>query len=239
MVSIAIIGLGTFGIRVLEELQSFDADIIIVDKDREVIEKYKDMVRDAYITDAINDVLLKKIIPEDIDSVVVDLGKQLESSILVTNFLHKLKVKNIIVKALSDEHGEILKLVGASLVIFPDLDSAQRITPLLFSHSLLNYTQISSKFILAEVKIIDELVGKTLAESKLRTKYNLNLIAIRRNAEDEFGFVLDPAFKFEKQLRLLVAGSPEAIHNFLGEDIPDDSKGKFFLSKLFIRRNNT
>ncbi len=41
MISIAIIGLGTFGCRVLEELIPTSADLIILDKDREIVEKYK------------------------------------------------------------------------------------------------------------------------------------------------------------------------------------------------------
>ena len=109
MVSIAVIGLGNFGCRVLDELIDSEADIIIIDRDREIVEKYKERVRDAYITDAINQEALKKMIPDDIDSVVVDLGGQLESSILVTNYLHKFGVRRIIVKAKSDEQGEILK----------------------------------------------------------------------------------------------------------------------------------
>lgn len=74
MKQFAIIGLGAFGIRMLDELLSVTDEIIIVDKDREVIEKYKDKAKAAYITDAINETALSKIIPSDIDSVIVDLG---------------------------------------------------------------------------------------------------------------------------------------------------------------------
>jgi trk system potassium uptake protein TrkA len=237
LVSIAIIGLGRFGCRVLEEFEHIDADIIIVDKDREIVEKYKDKARDAYITDAINDVSLKKIIPDDIDSVIIDLGNQLESSILVTNYLHKMGVKRIIVKALSDEHGEILKLVGATLVIYPDLDAAMRITPVIASSALFNYMQVSSRFIIAEVIVKDDLTGKTLAESKLRNTYNLNLIAYRKNPAEEFSFVLDPSFRFESDMRLLVAGSDSAMQKYLGEEkLSKQVKNKNFLSRLFIRK---
>ena len=57
MVSIAVIGLGNFGCRVLDELIDSEADIIIIDRDREIVEKYKERVRDAYITDAINSII--------------------------------------------------------------------------------------------------------------------------------------------------------------------------------------
>ena len=98
MISVAIIGLGKFGTRVLEQLSELDADIIAIDKDRDLIEQYKDLVRESYITDAMNENTLRKIIPEDISCVIVDLGEPLEASILVTNILHKMGIKRIVAK---------------------------------------------------------------------------------------------------------------------------------------------
>jgi len=239
MVTIAVIGLGSFGCRVVEELEHVDAEVIILDKDRDVVEKYKGRVRDAYITDAINEVTLKKILPEDINSVVVDLGKQLEASILVTNYLHKMGIKQIVAKASSDEHGEILKLVGATFIIYPDLDAAQRITPILVSSVLFNYMQVTPDFALAEVAVRNELVGKTLAESNLRQRYKLNLVAMRKSNKEEFTLVNDPALKFEKDMLLLVAGTNDAMMGYV-EHITaekDEKKlSKTWLSRLLLRR---
>ena len=81
---IAIIGLGNFALNVLDQLISTSTDLIILDKDREIVEKYKKFVSNAYIADAINSETLKKIIPENLTAAIVDLGSSLESSILVT-----------------------------------------------------------------------------------------------------------------------------------------------------------
>ena len=86
---IAIIGLGNFALNVLDQLISTSTDLIILDKDREIVEKYKKFVSNAYIADAINSETLKKIIPENLTAAIVDLGSSLESSILVTNHLKK------------------------------------------------------------------------------------------------------------------------------------------------------
>ena len=87
MTTIAVIGLGSFGCRIVEELIETQAELIILDRDREIVEKYKNSVVNAYITDAISEETLKKVIPLDINAAIVDLGSQLESSILVTNHL--------------------------------------------------------------------------------------------------------------------------------------------------------
>ena len=82
MVTIAVIGLGTFGSSVTEALLDTDTELVILDKDRDIVEKYKNSVTNAYITDAISDSTLKKVVPPDVNAAVVDLGSQLETSIL-------------------------------------------------------------------------------------------------------------------------------------------------------------
>src|SRR5574344_62652 len=237
MVTIAVVGLGSFGTRVIDELTDSDAEIIIVDKDRAVVEKYKDKARDAYITDAINNDMLKKIIPADVDAVIVDLGSQLETSILVTNYLHKQGIKQIVAKARSDEHGEILKLVGATLVVYPDLDAAQRITPMLISSVLFNYVQVSPQFALAEVSVKKELEGKSLAESRMRQTYRLNVVACREDNKKEFRLISSADFKFEKSMHLLVAGTDQDIQKYVNQkekQEPQNRSGNL-IRRLFFK----
>lgn len=213
MATVAVIGLGTFGCRVTEELIDADADIIIIDKDREVVEKYKNSVLNAYITDALSEETLRKVIPQDIDAAIVDLGNLLESSILVTNHLKKIGVSHIIVKARSNEHGEILKLVGATKIIYPDLDAAIHITPMILNNSLFNYMQLSENFAIAEVEVHEDSDKKTLAESSLREKFYLNVIGIRLPEEKE---IISPTANtiLEKGMILLVAGPTQAIKEY-------------------------
>lgn len=216
MKQIAIIGLGNFGIRMLEELSEITSEIIIIDKDREIIEKYKDSAKDAFITDAINETALKKIIPCDIDAVIVDLGGKIEFSIMATNYLHKIGVKKIIAKAQTDEHGEVLTMVGATMVVFPDYEAAKRITPLLASNALFNYMPISSNLSLAEVRIEGDIIGKTLIEANIRKNYELNIVAFREESHEEFTFI-PPDYIFCENHILLVAGSDKAISRFSEE----------------------
>ena len=67
----AVIGVGAFGQRVINELQGFNVEIIILDKDRDIIDKYKDSVHEAYIIDAEDEDVIKKLIPKDIDAVII------------------------------------------------------------------------------------------------------------------------------------------------------------------------
>ena len=240
MVTIAVIGLGTFGSRVTEALLDTDTELIILDKDRDIVEKYKNSVTNAYITDAINEATLQKIIPPDVNAAVVDLGSQLETSILVTNHLKKLGVPQIIVKARSDEHGEILKLVGATKIIYPDYDAALHIAPMLLSSALFNYMQLSENFAIAEVKVREETEGKTLAESSLRQKYKLNVIGIREEGSDEINAAADPHLVLNNQMILLVAGTPQSIHDYTDRRAASEKQKKDgnIFRKLLHRDNS-
>jgi len=214
MKQFAIIGLGAFGLRMLEELIKITNEIIIIDKDREIIEKFKDQAKAAYITDAINETALTKIIPPEIDAVIVDLGGKVEASIMATNYLKKMGIKEIIAKAQTDEHGEVLTMVGATDVIFPDQEAAKRITPMLASSVLFNFMPISKNLALAEVRVNESCVGKTLLEANLRKSFGLNVVAMKQGEAEEFFFINDPSYVFTAADTLLVVGSEESINRF-------------------------
>ena len=234
MKQFAIIGLGAFGMRMLEELLTITNEIIIIDKDKEIIDRYKDIAKAAYITDAINEMALLKIIPPEIDAVIVDLGGKIEVSIMATNYLKKMGIKEIIVKAQTDEHGEVLNMVGATKVIFPDREAAKRITPMLASSYLFNFMPISANLALAEVRVNDNCLGKTLLDANLRKLFKLNVVAMRKGEDGEFFFISDPSYVFVSEDILLVAGDEESINKFSRnpERIKKQSIGTLFRNLL-------
>ncbi|ULQ59362.1 TrkA family potassium uptake protein [Brucepastera parasyntrophica] len=214
MKQFAILGLGAFGQRMLDELLGITSEIIIIDKDREIIEKYTDMAKAAYIADVINETALTKIIPPEIDAVIVDLGGKLESSIMAISYLKKMGIKTIIAKAQSDEQGQVLTLVGATRVIFPDLEAAKRITPMLASSLLFNFMPISPKLALAEIRANEACIGKSIRDANLRQLFGLNILALRKENDDDFVFINNPSYVFMEDDILLVAGEEENLLNF-------------------------
>ena len=222
MKQFALIGLSSFVRRIIDELEEFQCDILLIDKDPEAVEQYKDKVSRAYIADVLNEETIKRLIPPDIDGVVMDPGDRIEVSILVTNYLKKMGVKNIFVRAETDEHGEILNLVGADHVIFPNREAAKRISPMLLTSRLFNYLPISENLVIAEVKAPSYLYGKNLIEADLRKSRNLNVVAIRKDKQEDFKF-RHAEYQISQGDVLLLAGSEENIHAFTGTQKPDVS----------------
>ena len=233
MKQVAILGLDTFGKNVLEELLKFDIDVLIVDKDKELIDNYKDSDANAIVLDILNVETLRKILPESTDAVVIDMGKRLEASILATSYCAKLNIPSIIAIADSHAHGEILSLVGATKVIFPNIEAARRLTRQLMSKSMLNYMEVNEDLAIGELTIPDFLIGKSLLESGLRTKYDLNLLFIR-SADGDFK-QCEPNYIFNQRDVGLFAGSDKSLNN-LSSEKPKEKKSFFknaFLSKIF------
>lgn len=138
MRSFAIIGLSSFGYFLALELSKEGVEIMAIDLDEEKIEKIKPYVQKAVIADGTDRSTLETLGLSDLDGVVVSLG-QMESSILATLHLKELKIRKVISKALSEEHGKILKKIGATEVIFPEKDMAIRVAGKLTHDDILDH----------------------------------------------------------------------------------------------------
>ncbi|MDC7220529.1 MAG: TrkA family potassium uptake protein [Spirochaetales bacterium] len=230
MKQFAIIGVDTFARSLLEELISVDCEILLVDKDREIIDFYKDEVTEAYVADVINEETINRLVPTDIDGVIIDLGSNIEAAILVTNYLKKMGIGNVHIKVNSDRHGEILEIIGADNIIYPDREAARRLTPMLLTTSLFNFVPIGNGLVMAEVSPPEKLIESQ--NNDIRRIYGINIIAYRQ-AEGEYNFYKREHL-FTPEDILLVVGSEEDIVNFTeSELIAVPHKFPTLLKKLF------
>jgi len=223
MKQFAVIGLGAFGKSVLEELKELDADVLLIDKDRDVVEGYKDTVKLAYVANVLDEEVVRRLVPATIDAAIVDLGGDLETSILAVNYLKKMGVSNIIAKAESPPHGDILRIVGATRVIFPEREAAKRVVPMLVSSVITSFLSLSGGFAIAEVQPPPRYHGKTLIEANLRSEHGVNVIAVRHGADEDYSF-FSPAYRIMDSDVFLVGGEEEDIAKFGGITPPSQRK---------------
>lgn len=211
----AIIGLGDFGIRMLEKLAEASAEIVIVDRDAETVERYKDLAQAAFIVDVLDEAALRRTLPEGLDVAVVDLGNNIEATILVVNRLKKLGVPDIIVDADTEDRGEILSIIGATRIVYPAREAAARIVPLLVSPSLFSFMPIGPNLVMAEVRVPERYVGLSLIEANLRQRHDINVIAIRPEGQAEYRY-FTADYKLSLVDLLLVVGKEKDVIAFSG-----------------------
>ena len=90
--SFAVIGMGRFGQSVVEELIKKDVDVLVIDKDPDVIAKMSKIATHAVTLDTTDAVALKEVGISSIDHVVVAIGEEIQSSILTTLILKDLAI---------------------------------------------------------------------------------------------------------------------------------------------------
>ncbi|MBN2737499.1 MAG: TrkA family potassium uptake protein [Spirochaetales bacterium] len=232
----AIIGLDIFGLRALEELIVFNIDILLIDKDEELIQSYKDKVSSAFVMDVTKLESVEKMIPKSIDVAIIDLGGNMEASILIIHYLKELGIQQIVVTADTDQHGKIFEILGATMVVYPEREAIKRIIPLLVSPLLMNYFPISEDLIIAEVKVASKFTGKSLIQVDLRKNYQLNVIAIKNQENNKYQN-FNPAYQFKNDDVILVSGNEKDISKFIQQPIKPQNKGLMsFIKGLFTTK---
>ncbi|MBN1595297.1 TrkA family potassium uptake protein [candidate division FCPU426 bacterium] len=177
--SFAVLGLGNFGQHVAEALMRARAEVLAIDRDQERINEMSDMVTQAVIADVTDEKDLKTAGVDAVDTAIVTIGENIEASVLAVMIIKELGVPEVIAKATNLLHAKILDKVGATRVVFPEREAAIDLVGELTAVSVLNYFQLAEGISVVEVPVPPDLVGKTLRETGLRTKYNVNVIAVK------------------------------------------------------------
>ncbi len=178
-----IIGLGRFGSSIAKTLYSLGNDVLAIDIDEDIVQEIADSVTHAVQLDATDENALRTLGIRNFDVAVVTIGDNIQSSIMATLLVKELGVKYIIAKGHSDLHAKVLYKIGADRVVLPEKDMGIRVAHNLVSANILDYIELSEDYSIMEIQVIKEWAGNTLKELKLRSKYGINVMAIKRGDE--------------------------------------------------------
>ncbi len=206
-----VLGLGSFGFNVARTLFEEGHDVIALDRDNDLVLKIQPFSSQAIIGDATQKEMLATLGLDEMDAVVVSMGDNASASTLATFYVKELGAKKIVVKASNTDHGKILRKVGATQVIFPEMDMAVKVARNLSTPDVLDYFPMTGDYIIAEIAPVQEFVGKTLAELKLRSQYNVNVIGIKEFIPENFVLVPAADFTIKDSDVLLVIGTRDDI----------------------------
>ena len=178
----AVIGLGRFGFSVAKTLSEKGKEVIGIDNREQIVQEMSEVVSQAVCVDAKDDKALKALGIQDVDVAVVAIG-DLEASILITLMLKEMGVKEIVAKALTDDHKKVLEKIGATRIVMPERDMGQRIGNTLVTPQVLDHIDLSEDSSIVEIVSPPDFVGKSLKELDVRAKYGVNVIAIKRKVK--------------------------------------------------------
>jgi trk system potassium uptake protein TrkA len=211
MKRVVVIGLGIFGFNIAKDLYENGIEVIAIDKNKDIIQKIKDFSTKAILADGIDKEIIESIGIQEDDIVIVSFGEDLAASTLITLHLRELKVKTIIVKAPNEDHKRVLERVGATQVVIPEREMADKVAKGIISPNVLDYIPLSDDYTISEVAPPASFMGKTIGELHLRTKYHVEVIAVREMLPDRVRMVPRADFVIKDSDVLVVIGKEEDI----------------------------
>ncbi|HHV19341.1 MAG TPA: TrkA family potassium uptake protein [Thermoanaerobacterales bacterium] len=176
-----VVGLGRFGSSLAKTLYNLGHDVMGIDSNEEIIQNIADNITHAVQADATDENTLKTLGVRNFDVAIVSIGDDIQSSILVTIMLKEIGIKYVVAKAQNELHGKVLYKIGADRVVFPERDMGIRVAHNLVSSNILDYIELSPEYSIVEVTAISAWFDKSLRQLSMRTKYGLNVMAIKRH----------------------------------------------------------
>ncbi|WP_207454467.1 potassium channel family protein [Herbiconiux sp. SYSU D00978] len=175
---VLVIGLGRFGAATAGQLDRLDREVLAVDVDAGLVQKWSERVTHAVQADARNIDALRQIGAQDFQIAVVAVGSSIEASVLITANLVDLKIPQIWAKAISSSHGKILARIGANHVIYPETEAGER-TAHLVSGRMLDFIEFDDDFAIVKMYPPKPVRGVPLAESQIRRKHGVTVVGVK------------------------------------------------------------
>jgi trk system potassium uptake protein TrkA len=208
---VLVLGLGRFGAATAGELDKLGRDVLAVDADPVLVQKWADRVKHTAVLDARDLNALHQIGAADFSVAVVAVGSSIEASVLITTHLVDLKIPQIWAKAISEAHGKILTRIGAHRVIYPEREAGERVAHLV-SGRMIDFIRFDDDFALVKMYPPKPIRGKSLTESGVRTKYNITVVGVKSPGKP-FTYATEETVVTNHDL-IIVSGSNDDIERF-------------------------
>lgn len=210
-----VIGAGNFGFHIAQNLYRDGHEVMVVDNNRNHIQQVQEHCSFAIFADSADRDFLDAQGVAGMDAVVVAIGERSHAATLTTLFLKELGVKRILVKAINEDHGRILKKVGATEIINPEKDMALKTARNLASPNILDMLTMTGGYTLNELEPPKSFIGRNLVELNLHQKFGIFVLGIKDVLTDEV-LLLPPAGRVIRDSDiLLIFGKPEDINRAL------------------------
>ena len=206
-----VIGLGGFGSWVARALHDEGLDVVALDLDAELVDRYANLVTRCVVGDGTDPDLLERVGAAGADAAVVSTGGDLAASIMAVMALKEVGVKEIYAKVQSLRAARALERFDIREMIFPEREAAQRLARRLQSTTILDYVSLGEDYSIQEMAVPDAWLGKTLRELGLPRQYGVQVVALFDVLKGTWRVVPDPDEALTESDVAVVAGSDDTL----------------------------
>jgi len=209
--STVVLGLGRFGRSLAVELARRDVQVLGIDQDAKIVQNLSEELTHVVNADTTDPDALRQLGVTDFGHAVVAIGTATEASILTVAALTDLGVTSIWAKATSRMQARILQRVGAHHVVLPEHEMGERVAHLV-TGQMLDFIAFEDDYALVKTRTPQEAVGKTLGQARLRSRYGVTVVGIKRRGQ-AFTYATQDTM-VEPDDVLIVAGRTKATEDF-------------------------
>ncbi|MDO5026997.1 MAG: TrkA family potassium uptake protein [Tissierellia bacterium] len=208
MKNYVIIGAGRFGESLALTLSDLGNEVIVIDRDEEVVNKIAPFVTHAVCADIMNTGVYEELGLANVDTAIVAMGSNLEASVLSTLSLKELGVKHVVCKVRTALHANVLKRLGADEVIIPELDMGRKLAYNLESNNVVDFFNLAGDYSIIEMYAPKTWVGSSIMDVDVRVKYGVNILGIIKLNGDFIGNP-EPNYQMQEKDKLVLLGTAE------------------------------
>lgn len=212
--SVLVIGLGRFGGALAQSLMELGHDVMGIDSEAEPVQNWADRLTHAVQADATKVTVMRQLGAADFAHAVVGIGTDLGASLMTLMALTELEIKDIWVKAMTPEHGQIALRMGAHHVVYPEADMGERVAHLITGR-MMEYIEFDDGFAIAKIHAPAVAHHRTLAESAVREKFGITVVGVKR-AKEDFRYATPETQVLPGDL-LIVSGPTRNVERIAGQ----------------------
>lgn len=223
---IVIFGLGNFGSALAIHLADSGNEVVVTDRNPEKIDLIKDRVAHAVVMDSTNENAYRALPTKNTDIAIVAISANEGAAIMTTAIVKNYMKCRIFARSSSSVQDRIFEAMGVDQIIHPEQEYAEQLTKKINLRGSIDNFEIEGDYLVSEIEVTSDLIGKTMVEAKVREKYDLNVITIirrkhynnllgRKADKQEVIGMVRPNTLFKEGDIMVVFGKSSSIDKFL------------------------
>ena len=194
-VDYCVIGYGRFGEHIAKQLQELGSNVMVVESDSDLVDKISRQHEIVVRCDASDINALADAGVRNVKNVIVATSN-IEGSIMICANLKQLGVENIIARAKNATHERVLKTMGITNVIIPEIEIANKVALQMVYNLGADVSAINKELCWVKTVVTNpSILHKTVDELGFKEKYDAQLVSIQRKDGIIFPITKSSQFK--------------------------------------------
>lgn len=211
---VVVLGLGRFGQSVAIALTREGCEVLCIDRDPALVREVSSRVTMAVEADVTSKEALQQLGVGEYTRAVVAIGTNVESSLVCTLILkEELKVPEVWAKAINAQQAKILRKLGVTDVVYPELEVGRRVAHTLLGHRT-EYIPTVDGLAYAGIPASPEMIGRPLRDIRALNERGILVMAVSRKGRN-MPDLARPDLVVSRRDVLIVCGPEDEVSQLL------------------------